>query len=408
MSKTIEELRAGALQIKNETSPGANSATRVGGLLSDIVDKLETSETISEEESYNFLKNIPKTGKRIIREENIECNVAHNPGWYQFSYPFLTGDTIKVYVNGTETTDFTTLPHGLVHLGSSFGSSYPEKIEAEYTLITKLEQVCTVPFRNNNYGLWYRAYNQLGDGLYLDWDGTCGKFEIVEPLASNLERAEVSLEYASFDDATLPKSIYSLGCSEYYETFKMYLPKTFHDTAIATLEDRWDQNLSSWWQLAEIKFPSALSLKNGGKSFTVCISWRRGGEIYFSVRDLDYSTEEHYQEQGYVIPQEKIYFPLDQWVDVGIGVKVGPKGVGFVELSLTDEKGNVQYYKEDTLDYCPTKIEESPDSPKSQIDMPKAISMYMDRYIFDSLANCSEPYWKLKDFYCTFYSHNKN
>jgi hypothetical protein len=153
-----------------------------------------------------------------------------------------------------------------------------------------------------------------------------------------------------------------------------------------------------------------LCLDDGGKSFTAYISWRRNGEIYFGVRDLDYSTDEHYNEQGYVIPSNPhIYFPLDQWVDVEIAVKVGTKGVGYLELKLTDESGNVQYYKENTLDYCPTNIESANiNSPKSQIDMPKAVSMYMDRYIFDAVKDCAAPYWKLKDFYCTFYSHNKD
>lgn len=351
----------------------------------------------------------PEIGSRTIREHNVVCNVAHADGWYQFSYPFLTGDTVKVYVNGEEIQDFTTTPHGLVHLGSSFTAPYPESIEAEYLLVTKLEQVCTIPFHSNMYGLWYRAYDQLGDSLYLSWDGTCGKFECVKELDQSLSRAEISLEYASFDDTTLPKSIYNLKADEFHESFKMYLPKSFHDTAIATLEDRWDEHLSSWWQLTEIKFPSALCLDDGEKSFTTYISWRRNGEIYFGVRDLDYSTDEHYNEQGYVIPSNPhIYFPLDQWVDVEIAVKVGPKGVGYLELKLTDEKGGVQYYKENTLDYCPTNMELASTSPKSQIDMPKAVSMYMDRYIFDAVTACADPYWKLKDFSCTFYSHNKD
>ena len=353
---------------------------------------------------------VPITGSQVIREQSVVCNVAHADGWYQFSYPFLSTDTVKVYVNGVETNDFTTLPQGLIHLGSSFTAPYPARIEAEYKLVSRLEQVCSVPFRSNMYGLWYRAYDQLGDSLYLSWDGTCGKFEIVDYLAQNLERAEISLEYASFDDTTLPKSIYNLKCDEFHESFKMYLPKAFHDAAIETLEARWDEHLPSWWQLTEIKFPSALCLSNGGKSFTAYISWRRNGEIYFGVRDLDYSTDEHYNEQGYVIPSSPhIYFPLDQWVDVEIAVKVGPKGVGYLELKLTDESGNVQYYKENTLDYCPTNMESAdPSSPKSQIDMPKAVSMYMDRYIFDAVKDCAAPYWKLKDFYCTFYSHNKD
>ena len=353
---------------------------------------------------------VPITGSQVIREQSVVCNVAHTAGWYQFSYPFLSTDTVKVYVDGVETNDFTTLPQGLVHLGSSFTAPYPERIEAEYKLVSKLEQVCSIPFHSNMYGLWYRAYDQLGDSLYLSWDGTCGKFEIVDYLAQNLERAEISLEYASFDNTNLPGSIYNLKCDEFHESFKMYLPKAFHDAAIDTLEARWDEHLSSWWQLTEIKFPSALCLDDGGKSFTAYISWRRNGEIYFGVRDLDYSTDEHYNEQGYVIPSNPhIYFPLDQWVDVEIAVKVGPKGVGYLELKLTDESGNVQYYKENTLDYCPTNIESANiNSPKSQIDMPKAVSMYMDRYIFDAVKDCAAPYWKLKDFYCTFYSHNKD
>ena len=413
-----------ALTFDNAPTAGSDNPVKSKGIKSAIDAATTPVEIeINSESSANFnvvdenyadnvLREslVPITGSKVIREQNVICNVAHADGWYQFSYPFLTNDTVKVYVDGVETNDFTTLPQGLVHLGSSFTAPYPARIEAEYKLVSKLEQVCSIPFRSNMYGLWYRAYDQLGDSLYLSWDGTCGKFEIVKTLDQNLERAEISLEYASFDNTNLPGSIYDLKCDEFHESFKMYLPKAFHDAAIATLESRWDDHLSSWWQLTEIKFPSALSLSNGGKSFTAYISWRRNGEIYFGARDLDYSTDEHYNEQGYVIPANPhIYFPLDQWVDVEIAVKVGPKGVGYLELKLTDESGNVQYYKENTLDYCPTNIESAgPSSPKSQIDMPKAVSMYMDRYIFDAIQACNAPYWKLKDFYCTFYSHNKD
>ena len=410
-----------ALTFDNTPTAGSNNPVKSGGVKSAI-DAATTAvtlnvtssqaNTVDEDYAEKAVRELytPETGSKVIREQNVICNVAHAAGWYQFSYPFLTNDTIKVYVNGVETQDFTTLPQGLVHLGSSFSSNYPSRIEAEYTLVSTLEQVCSIPFHSNMYGLWYRAYDQLGDSLYLSWDGTCGKFEVVDYLAQNLERAEISLEYASFDNTNLPGSIYNLKCDEFHESFKMYLPKAFHDTAIETLEARWDEHLSSWWQLTEIKFPSALCLDDGGKSFTTYISWRRNGEIYFGVRDLDYSTDEHYNEQGYVIPTNPhIYFPLDQWVDVEIAVKVGPKGVGYLELKLTDERGNVQYYKENTLDYCPTNMESaSLNSPKSQIDMPKAVSMYMDRYIFDAVKDCAAPYWKLKDFYCTFYSHNKD
>jgi len=413
-----------ALTFDNAPTAGSDNPVKSKGIKSaidaattpvEIEINSESSANLNVvDENYadNVLREslVPITGSRVIREQNVICNVAHADGWYQFSYPFLTNDTVKVYVDGVETNDFTTLPQGLVHLGSSFTAPYPARIEAEYKLVSRLEQVCSIPFRSNMYGLWYRAYDQLGDSLYLSWDGTCGKFEIVKTLDQNLERAEISLEYASFDNTNLPGSIYDLKCDEFHESFKMYLPKAFHDAAIATLESRWDDHLSSWWQLTEIKFPSALSLNNGGKSFTAYISWRRNGEIYFGVRDLDYSTDEHYNEQGYVIPANPhIYFPLDQWVDVEIAVKVGPKGVGYLELKLTDESGNVQYYKENTLDYCPTNIESADsNSPKSQIDMPKAVSMYMDRYIFDAVQACNAPYWKLKDFYCTFYSHNKD
>lgn len=41
MSKTIEELRADAQRIKNETGEGRNTATRVGGLFEDIVDMID-------------------------------------------------------------------------------------------------------------------------------------------------------------------------------------------------------------------------------------------------------------------------------------------------------------------------------------------------------------------------------
>lgn len=44
MSKSIEELKALANQIKNATEPGENTAQRVGGLFADIVDYIAGEE----------------------------------------------------------------------------------------------------------------------------------------------------------------------------------------------------------------------------------------------------------------------------------------------------------------------------------------------------------------------------
>lgn len=47
MAKSFEELKSLTDQIKNETNDGANTAARVGGAMSDMVDKMqETSDNI--------------------------------------------------------------------------------------------------------------------------------------------------------------------------------------------------------------------------------------------------------------------------------------------------------------------------------------------------------------------------
>lgn len=45
METTIQDLKDRALTIKNETTPGANTAARVGGLLTEIADKMEQFES---------------------------------------------------------------------------------------------------------------------------------------------------------------------------------------------------------------------------------------------------------------------------------------------------------------------------------------------------------------------------
>ena len=46
MSKTIDELKALANQVKNATVPGENTAERIGGLFEDIVENADTDKDV--------------------------------------------------------------------------------------------------------------------------------------------------------------------------------------------------------------------------------------------------------------------------------------------------------------------------------------------------------------------------
>lgn len=68
---TINEMRQVATQIENETQVGGNTASRVGGLLNDVVDKLEEDETLIGNASFN-------TGEKLDEVSIFQTESALN------------------------------------------------------------------------------------------------------------------------------------------------------------------------------------------------------------------------------------------------------------------------------------------------------------------------------------------
>lgn len=132
MAKTIAQLRTEAQTIKNETTIGANTATRVGGFGEDIVDYLEdnpssgggtfaTGEDVGDVSLFDELsdlegktdaqkalmipngKAIGEIGAQFEREEaiiNVRASVNSNSGYvYPTAIPLEVGKTYKFLVS---------------------------------------------------------------------------------------------------------------------------------------------------------------------------------------------------------------------------------------------------------------------------------------------------------------------
>lgn len=83
---TINGMRTIATQIENESNVGGNTASRVGGLFNDVVDKLEEDETTLS----NAVTNINNTKQDVLTFDAAPTNGSTNP---------VTSEGIKVAVD---------------------------------------------------------------------------------------------------------------------------------------------------------------------------------------------------------------------------------------------------------------------------------------------------------------------
>ena len=115
---TINEMRQVATQIENETQVGGNTASRVGGLFNDVVDKLEEDETT--------VTNGLATKQDTLTFDHIPTNGSQNPvtsdGIYQ--------NTPSIQSNPNSDLDFTD-PNGNVILRLKDGHLQTKYFDSE-------------------------------------------------------------------------------------------------------------------------------------------------------------------------------------------------------------------------------------------------------------------------------------
>ena len=104
MAKTFEELKSQANLIKNETKPRANSATRVGGTIFDMVEKVEVADTET---------------KKLIKGQSANTDPKTDPHkWLgEINVDTEGGQQLKALLDGMNTKE------GCGYYRGSFGGS---------------------------------------------------------------------------------------------------------------------------------------------------------------------------------------------------------------------------------------------------------------------------------------------
>ena len=90
MAKTIEQIQEEVQQIKNETVAKQNTATRVGGALEDMVEKME-ADSIEVEGKFNNLGS--KVGELIGKDSQIINIDLHSSQYEKISYFISSANT---------------------------------------------------------------------------------------------------------------------------------------------------------------------------------------------------------------------------------------------------------------------------------------------------------------------------
>lgn len=158
MAKTFEELKSQANLIKDETIPAANTASRVGGTILDMVEKVEVADTETKKMIKGQSANTdPKTdphkwlgevavsteGQQQINSWLNEMNDMSKVGYYRGSYG---GSFFEVETIGTSFADgnYVQSVRGTLSISS-------DKISIQYGGSYRiLVRTCT----NNTWGKW--------------------------------------------------------------------------------------------------------------------------------------------------------------------------------------------------------------------------------------------------------------